>query len=187
MHVSLIAAQSLDGFIAPHTQVGVASTTWTSREDSRFFKEKSTEIGLVVMGRTTWETIPINHRPLQGRLNIVLTSKPETIEQSQDISKLPPPSAKLTQATFTTNLEPAKLTALLGEKGYTHLAVVGGASVYTTYMQANLVDTLYITIEPVVFGQGISLFDKPLKSRVHLAQVKQLSDTVIVLKYHCQK
>lgn len=183
MNISLIAAQSLDGFIAPHKLDGVASTTWTSREDSRFFQEKSKEIGVVIMGRTTWETIPQNHRPLSDRVNIVLTSQPKTVEHSSDISTIPPYAEKFSQATFTTNLDPVSLTTLLSQKGYSNLAVVGGASVYTAYMQAHLIDTLYITVEPIIFGQGISLFDKPFTSRVHLSQVKKLSDTVIVLKY----
>jgi dihydrofolate reductase len=187
MNISLIAAQSLDGFIAPHLLEGVASTTWTSREDSRFFQEKSKEIGVVIMGRTTWETIPQNHRPLSDRVNIVLTSKPETVEQSSDVSEIPSFSVNGNRETFTTNLAPLKLTALLRDKGYQNLAIVGGSSVYTAYMQSGLVDTLYITIEPVVFGQGISLFDKSMNYGVHLSQVKKLSDTVIVLKYHCLK
>ena len=187
MNISIIAAQSLDGFIAPHKLEGVASTTWTSREDSRFFQEKSKEIGLVIMGRTTWETIPAKHRPLSNRINIVLTSQPQKVDASRDIAQLPPYSEKPAQETFTTNLKPIELIELLSSKGYEHVAIVGGSSVYTAYMQAHMVDTLYITIEPIIFGQGVSLFDKPMNYGVHLAQVIKLSDTVIVLKYHCKK
>jgi dihydrofolate reductase/thymidylate synthase len=36
--------------------------------------------GAVVMGRKTWESIPRHLRPLQGRLNVIVTSTPVTVE-----------------------------------------------------------------------------------------------------------
>ena len=38
------------------------------------------KLNAVVMGRKTWEAIPESHRPLKGRLNIVLTTRPECLE-----------------------------------------------------------------------------------------------------------
>ena len=46
-----------------------------SAVDMKIFKE-ITSGGAVVMGRKTWEGIPAKRRPLSGRLNIVITSKP---------------------------------------------------------------------------------------------------------------
>lgn len=40
-------------------------------EDMKFFKEKTIE-NVVVMGRTTFDSLP-NRKPLKGRINIVLT------------------------------------------------------------------------------------------------------------------
>ncbi|ANM62434.1 thymidylate synthase 1 [Arabidopsis thaliana] len=52
---------------------------WNLPTDLKFFKDitlttsDSSKKNAVVMGRKTWESIPIKYRPLSGRLNVVLT------------------------------------------------------------------------------------------------------------------
>ncbi|MQM12877.1 hypothetical protein Taro_045794 [Colocasia esculenta] len=52
---------------------------WKLPSDLRFFKEVTLTTAdplkknAVIMGRKTWESIPLQHRPLLGRLNVVLT------------------------------------------------------------------------------------------------------------------
>ncbi|XP_065865874.1 bifunctional dihydrofolate reductase-thymidylate synthase-like [Euphorbia lathyris] len=52
---------------------------WRLPSDLKFFKDvtlttnDSGKKNAVVMGRKTWESIPLEHRPLPGRLNVVLT------------------------------------------------------------------------------------------------------------------
>ncbi|KAI7728434.1 hypothetical protein M8C21_027647 [Ambrosia artemisiifolia] len=52
---------------------------WRLPSDLKFFKDvtmatsDSTKKNAVIMGRKTWESIPLKHRPLTGRLNVVLT------------------------------------------------------------------------------------------------------------------
>ena len=52
---------------------------WNLPSDLKFFKELTISTSdpgkknAVVMGRKTWESIPLKYRPLPGRLNLVLT------------------------------------------------------------------------------------------------------------------
>ncbi|KDP41765.1 hypothetical protein JCGZ_26783 [Jatropha curcas] len=52
---------------------------WRLPSDLKFFKDvtlttsDSGRKNAVIMGRKTWESIPLEHRPLPGRLNVVLT------------------------------------------------------------------------------------------------------------------
>lgn len=52
---------------------------WNLPFDLKFFKDvtlqtsNSDKLNAVIMGRKTWESIPLKFRPLPGRLNIVLT------------------------------------------------------------------------------------------------------------------
>ncbi|GMI91273.1 hypothetical protein HRI_002796700 [Hibiscus trionum] len=52
---------------------------WRLPSDLKFFKELTVTTSdphkknVVVMGRKTWESIPLENRPLPGRLNVVLT------------------------------------------------------------------------------------------------------------------
>ena len=48
---------------------------WKSKKDMRFFFNK-TKNNVVIMGKTTYFSLPEQFRPLKDRLNIVLTSNP---------------------------------------------------------------------------------------------------------------
>ncbi|KAI3984170.1 hypothetical protein MKX01_011124 [Papaver californicum] len=60
-------------------QVVDSKLPWRLPSDLKFFKEVTTgtsdpsKKNAVVMGRKTWESIPMEYRPLAGRLNVVLT------------------------------------------------------------------------------------------------------------------
>jgi len=72
--VYLIAAADKNNGIGAN-----GTLVWHLKDDLKFF-QKTTEHtddfykeNAVIMGRTTWESIPENHRPLKGRRNLVLT------------------------------------------------------------------------------------------------------------------
>lgn len=168
MHTFLIAALTADGFIAKDKNQN--STRWTSKEDSAFFSEKTKEAGVVVMGRTTYETIG---RPLPGRLTIVYTSRP--------LEGCSPDTLR------TTVVPPAELLTSLEAEGYTNVAICGGASLYTQWMQLRLINSLYLTIEPVLFGTGIRLFTEEITTKIRLKECHLLSDQTTVLEYEVQQ
>ena len=155
-----IVAMTADGKIARNA--GHAAT-WTSKEDKKFFVERTKQAGVMIMGQTTYETIG---KPMPGRLNIVY-------------------SQKQIEGVETTTLEPEKLLADLEKRGYTEVAICGGSTIYTMFMKAKLVDTLYVTIEPVLFGEGMGIFNESLDVSLKLREVKKLSDNVLLLEYGC--
>ena len=69
MKLTAIVATDLDGGIGLNNSI-----PWHLPEDLRNFK-RLTEYGYVVMGRKTWESLPV--KPLPRRVNIVLSSKPQ--------------------------------------------------------------------------------------------------------------
>ena len=52
------------------------SIPWKHRGDQKLFKE-TTRNCVVIMGRVTWEGIPEKYRPLNDRVNIVISKKME--------------------------------------------------------------------------------------------------------------
>lgn len=166
MKVFIIAAVTADGFIGRNSG---HSADWTGGEDKKVFVRLTKEAGTMVMGSRTFATIG---RALPGRRNIVLTSRPEEIK------------VEGVEATAET---PEELVKRLANEGVKTLAVCGGAGIYSAFMQAGLIDELYLTYVPVVFGQGITLFNSELDAKLELKEQTKLSDGAILLHYKLQK
>jgi dihydrofolate reductase len=159
----MIAALSADGFITPATDAVGLSTVWTSEEDKKNFVEKTKEAGVVIMGSKTFETF--GARPLKERRNIIY-SKNKKYEGTETISE-----------------DPRKLIARLEKEGVRNLAICGGASIYSLFLEAGVIDKMFLTIEGIVFGQGINLFSKPLEKKLKLDSVNKIGDNTVLLEY----
>jgi dihydrofolate reductase len=161
MKVFIIAAMSLDGFIA--RSENEKSFDWTSKEDKEFFVERTKKAGVVVFGAKTYQTIG---KPLKDRLNIVYsrTKKFEGVE--------------------TTHKEPKELIKDLESRGFAEVAICGGASIYTLFMKSGVVDEIYLTIEPIIFGQGIKFFNEKLDFKLELLESKILNSQGSLLLHY---
>lgn len=67
MTIKMIWAQSKNNVIGKNNSI-----PWHLPEDFQYFKEQ-TSGGIVVMGRSTWESLPEKSKPLPNRVNYVLT------------------------------------------------------------------------------------------------------------------
>ncbi len=173
MEISLIAATTLDGFIARSTND--RSFNWTSSEDKQFYVQHIKSVDAIVMGRKTFDTF--RRYPKNSRW-ILYTSKPEQFSN-------PAPTVIDAEAT---NEPPLLLVERLEQEGCQKIAICGGASIYTMFMNVGLVNRLLITVEPLVFGSGISLFNNPIEkkySQLSLEQIHHVSDQTKVLEYWC--
>lgn len=159
MKIFLIAAVTADGFIAKNES---HAATWTSKADKAFFKEATKRAGCVVMGSKTYETI---NRPLPDRRTIVL-SRSKTYEGVE-----------------TSTESPTDLVSRLEREGVRELAICGGSHIYSSFMKADLVNTAYITVEPLFFGQGVSLFSEVIDARLELKEARPLDGGAVLLEY----
>jgi len=160
-HTYIIAALSADGQLGPLETTN--STNWTSGADTEFFKKKTKESGVVVMGRTTFDTIG---RSLPGRKNVIYT---RTVIEKDGI--------------HTTTETPEKLIQELSEEGFKEVAIIGGSSIYTQFLEAKCIDKMYLTIEPKLFGLGTPFLTKELSLDLTLVSHTQLGDSSVLLEY----
>lgn len=177
MNVFIIAATSVDGFIAE--KVDQVSMDWASKEDRQFFVKRTKEAKVVVMGATTYKTMRAIGHSLPGRLKIIYSNDPSQFAEDQkqfDSSQL-----RFTQA------KPAELIKQLEAEGFSEVAICGGGSIYALFMQAGVVNTLYITMEPVIFGQGVKLFPDGVSAQLKLVEMKKLSEQTLLLEYQVFK
>ena len=172
MHVFLIAAISLDGFIAPK---GVErSFDWTSAEDKQFYVSMLKKSDAIVIGSRTFGTF--SRYPKDSRW-IIYTSKPESFNN-------PKPSVIRAEATKES---PEDLLKRLENEGCKEVMINGGASIYSMFMKAGLVDTLYLTIEPEIFGDGIKLFSPEIQATLQLVKVEKMGENAMLLEYKVSK
>ena len=132
---------------------------WKLPGDMRYFKEltskasKPSARNAVIMGRTTWESIPEKFRPLPGRLNIVLTRSPPAAndENSSSAANCASPCRTLSKPVpgvlYASSLENAM--ALLDDEalvGKVETAfVIGGGQVYKEAVKSDRCQAIHIT------------------------------------------
>lgn len=115
---------------------------WNIKEDLEFFYSK-TKCNVVIMGRTTYFSIPRSKRPLKNRLNIVLTREPENYKDIVDNFK----------NVLFTNDETIHENIILFPNKYKDIYpvlddffkifIIGGNEIYKTYIP--LCKTIWVT------------------------------------------
>ncbi len=172
MKVVMIMVSSLNG----KTTNGADSDIykWTSSEDSDFFFSKIKEAKVIIMGSGTYEVIREKIKNDPGRLRIVLTKSPEKYSSNSKINILE----------FSSS-EPNEILSELSYRGYEEILLVGGAGVNKSFIESGLVNEIFLTIEPVIFGSGKNLMtDGNYFKDLNLVEVKKLNDKgSLLLKY----
>lgn len=163
MKTFIIAALTADGLVAKNTD---HKADWTSRADKIFFQQKTKAAGVLIMGLKTFETL--GNVPLKDRRNIIYSeNKIEGIE--------------------TTSEEPKVLLARLEKEGVKEVAICGGVSIYNMFMASGLVDKIFFTIEPIIFGKGLSIFREDMETKLQLVDATKLEGGAVVLEYNVIK
>lgn len=155
-------AMTLDGKIAKHTN---HLANWTSKEDKQFFVKTSKDFGVIMMGETTFETFK---QPLPNRLNVVF-SKKEHQPKIKDVKWV--------------SGDPKKILNELETMGFSKALLGGGSTLNSLFLKEKLIDEILITVEPKIFGHGLSLFNEEFDINLELKETKQLSNNVLMLRY----
>lgn len=151
--IAIIAAVAQGGLVG-----GPDGMPWNVPEDMKHFREMTTG-HTVIMGRTTWESLP---GPLKNRQNIVLTS------QSIDGIETAP---SLTEA--------IELSVMPGE-----IFVIGGVRPWTEALE--VASTIYLTYIDADFEGDVFFpdFDQTVwKKESELVQEALISGTIGTLKF----
>ena len=75
------------------------------------------------------------------------------------------------------------LSKLLGE--YKSIAILGGGAVYRFMLEQGLLDEIFVTVEPLIFGRGKEMFLGGTRTtQVNLLSVKRLNRTGTLLLHY---
>lgn len=174
MKIILLYVSSVDGKLTKWGQSHVHE--WTSKEDAEQFVNAKEQNNLIVMGRSTFEVV--KPQPQEGTLRVVLTRNPEGYEE----------------ATVPNQLEfshesPTQLVTRLEKKGFSQMLLVSGRTLTTQFFKESLIDELWLTVEPKMFGNGDSmLLDEKVEINLELIETKLLNKQgTILVKYKVLK
>ena len=82
-----------------------------------------------------------------------------------------------------TDKSPRELIAELAKRGFKEVAICGGSQIYTMFMESGVVNKLYLTVEPILFGDGIKLFKRDLSHKLILRGSTQVGGGTLFLEY----
>lgn len=172
MKVTCVMVMSLDGRITLGDVPGTGA--WHSAEDQAFFTDMVAAATCLVMGAETYRVARANMRPDADKLRIVLTRDPA---QFADDSKLP--------GLLFTAAEPGEVLKQAADAGHDEVLLVGGAQTNARFFDANLVNELFVTVEPQLFGSGKSLVGMLAgPKKLHLLETRQLNDNGTMLLHY---
>lgn len=155
---------SLNGKITKGDNPEVKS--WSSKEDRELFEKVKDENKLIVMGKRTYEAAKGQIKLKSGLLRVVLTHDPEAY-RSQTVPGMLEFSSE----------KPRELIDRLSKVGYRQMLLVGGSEIASLFFKEKLIDEVWLTIEPAIFGKGIPLVaEEPLDVSLKLLDLRQLND-----------
>jgi len=121
---------------------------WKLAGDMAYFKRVTLDTGdapdaacarqnAVVMGRKTWDSIPAKFRPLAGRVNVVLSRSPASLQ--------------LPEGVLAASSLPAALSSLDARADVARCFIIGGAAVYAEALQMPRLSKVHRTLVHGVF------------------------------------
>jgi dihydrofolate reductase len=141
MKSALVFVSTLDGKVIKWDHSKVRS--WSSLSDQQYFKQLWDGSRLIVMGSNTYRID--QPKASLNQLLIVMTRDPAHYKDF----------AIPGQVEFT-NASPAQLFLRFEKEGYEQMLIVGGPHIATSFLKEELIDELWLTIEPKIFGKGLN-------------------------------
>lgn len=171
MKIILAIVTSLDG---KSTKGSTSPDKWASKEDQNHFSSLISKHNLIVMGKNTY-LLRKSHLSLsQDKLRVVFTRNPKSFSKDQVNGQLE-----------FTNEPLKKLIKQLESRGYKQMLLVSGASLNSLFFKEKLINEIWLTLEPKIFGEGKGLVDaENLDINLKLINIEKLnSQGTLLLKY----
>ncbi|MBL9207060.1 MAG: dihydrofolate reductase family protein [Opitutaceae bacterium] len=169
MEVTLIAAQSLDGFITKHD---VPGTSFTSAADKKHFAATLARFDASIMGGETYRVARsfLRSRLTAARRRMVVTRTPAAFSEDAVPGQL-----EFTQASAR------EIVDDLARRGHRHCALLGGAQMHRLFLAAGCVDRIELSLEPRLFGAGVPLLGGALDVSLTLLGCERIENSNTLL------
>ncbi len=163
-------ATTVNGFIAEFDD----SADFITKEESESYVAHVLDAGVLIIGRRTYGILskqPEFKKFLEGGVKIIAVSHNDF--QVEDPHHTVARSPK---------------EALVLADGFQKVIVAGGGTLDASFLEENLVDEIYLDIEPAVLGKGIPLFNEgDFKKKLEFLGYKKFGKGEIQLHYKVLK
>ena len=164
-------AITINGFIAKEND----DTSFVSKIEWDNFRQMIKKTGNIIIGKKTYEIMRDNgeFKDLANIRVLVVSNNIDfkTIVDNHSIVK-----------------SPKDALAILEKERFDNTLIAGGGTLNASFMAKNLVDEIYLDVEPIALGKGIRLFrESDFEARLKLLDVKKLSDNELQLHYQVLK
>ncbi len=168
--VVLFIASSVDGYIA-RSDGGV---DWLFHDQDYGYSEFMAEVGVVLMGRITYEQIlTFGDYPYHGTQGFVLSRSRA--------------GQRDTRVEFTDSPVDDLVTGLKAAQAK-NLWLIGGGQVIKEFLRLDLIDRIVLSIHPVILGEGLLLFPPATPQRnLALTNCQAYETGLVQLTYRRQR
>lgn len=166
----MIVVSSLNNYITNGDDTHVEH--WASFEDHLNYLDIYSHAEVIIMGKSTF--LAMHLKVKKPQIVFVLTSNPEELNQNYSQPNL-----------FFINKSAQEIVKDLSSKNYNQILVIGGSSIFNQFLEAKLINKIYLTIEPILFTSGVRIFDQ-IKEEINLKliDIKKLnSKGTLFLEY----
>ncbi len=170
MKIVMVAVVSANGKLTREDDPDIYK--WTSREDQKFFFDLIQKSKLIVMGSGTYDAVRKRIKLDSKKLRVVLTRNPNKYKNERVQGELE----------FTSEIPRQLINRLIN---YNEMLLVGGSKIYSSFLKEGLVDEIYLTIEPLLFGKGKNLISEgEFETNLELTSIEKLNQKgTILAKY----
>jgi len=164
MKVILYMAISANGMIAKSND----DTSWISKEEWVSYSAAIRTAGCLIVGHRTYNILskqPEFSELKDVKLVVVSRKDVEVISQDHAVARSPQEALEIL-------------------KDFATVMVAGGGLLNSSFLKKNLIDEIYLDIEPIILEDGIKLFEKNNVSlNLELLGTKAISKNEIQLYY----
>jgi dihydrofolate reductase len=174
MRIILVFVSTLDGKITKWGDPKVS--LWTSEEDKKYFRKTWNEAPVIIMGSNTFLAEKLGS--VRDHLVIVMTRRPDAYQKMEVKGRLE-----------FSDESPGQLADRFKKADFPTMMVVGGAQVATSFLMDGLIDEIWLTIEPKIYGKGGNfVIEKELDLELRLISCEQVNpEGTLITRYKVLK
>ena len=171
MKIILCMVLSVDGKSTKHE---LPDQSWASSEDQKHLSKLIAENNLILMGGKTYELSKSHIKPAEGKLRIIVTHDPEKFSGDEVKGQLEFIKGSVNE-----------IVQGLEKRGFEQMLLLSGENLNKEFFEESLIDEIYLTIEPRVFGSGNGMVaESELDIDLQLMEMEKLNENGTLLLHY---